>query len=436
MTTDTGISHPGALPEVSTGVVAATLTAFEPVQIAADLNSANLITQVIVGTVTSGMGRLQPHLRAIVLTGSMARGEATFVKHPDICANLGDCEVVLVFEPHAPLPQMCQVADIQAEIERRLEQRCIACPVGLSPVHPSYLHKLEPHIYGYELRNCGRVIWGDAKILSLIPAFSPGDIPLEDAWRMICNRMIEQLAVAEEGNQAAHPMAALTNYSTIKLGLDLATSLLLCYGEYAPTYEKRSAKLQCLTKKLAKVDGLPFPLPPFTAMVEKLTRWKLSQDPDILDTEPLLRPAIWDYAQRLWQWELLRLTGAPEELANSDLMRHWMRFQPLHRQVRGWASLARKQGWLKSWRKWPHWMRLGLGGSPRYCIYAAGSELFFQLPSLVAEREAPCPDQLLQACREWLPVTREQKEDGRITWQQVASEIAWNYQQFLMETSS
>lgn len=416
--------------------VASTITAPPGGQISTDVSSADLITVVVGHAVSAVLERFRPQLRAIVLTGSMARGEGTFIKRPDGWETLGDCEMVLIFESHQPLPAMRQVTDVQAEIERQLKRRGIACSVGMSPVHPSYLVNLQPHIYAYELRNCGRLLWGDPNVLALIPAFSPGEIPLEDAWRMVCNRMIEQLVGAAEGSQTALVLRTQADYKTIKLCLDLATSFLLFCGEYAPTYEARSARLKLLSEKASSVDGLPFPLPPFAALVQTVTRWKLLPTSETLDAESLLQPMVWDYARRLWRWEILQLTGDAGGPSNSYLMRRWMRFQPIHRRLRGWVSLARKQSLFSSWRQLPHWLSLAMMGSPRHCIYAAGSELFFQLPFLMGAGGNTCPDGFLRAWREWLPVRPKQEPGRRIPWQQLASEITWNYRQFLMETCS
>ena len=370
---------------------ASTITASRPEPIGGVINSADLITPVICETVSATLDPFKTRLRAIVLTGSMARGEATYVKVAGGWKTLGDCEVVLVFEPREPLLGLSQAAQVGREIELRLEQRCIACSVGLSAVHPRYLVNLQPHIYSYELRNCGRVLWGDSGILTLVPSFSPRDIPLEDAWRMVCNRMIEQLAIAKEGAQTEPRLDSQADYRTIKLCLDLATSFLLFCGEYVPTYQGRCDRLQLLSGKLPPRDNLPFPLQPFATLIQNLTRCKLSPTPESLNDDSSLRPAVWDYAQRLWRWELRQLTGEAEGVPNSCLLRRWMRFQPFSQRIRGWASLARRQGWFQSWREWPHWVRLGMKCSPRYCVYAAGSELFLQLSSFMGECGEACP---------------------------------------------
>jgi hypothetical protein len=413
-----------------------TLTALNPRINCSGSDSADPATLIVAETVSVVLDRFQSQLRAIVLTGSMARGEASFVQTPGGWNTLGDCEMVLVFKSNEPLPSLSHRANIQREIELRLQQLGIVCPLGLSPVHSAYLLNLAPSIYGYELRRCGRVVWGDTSVLTLIPEFSPRDIPREDALKMICNRMIEHLMV-DCGYSEHNPSGrTIADYATVKLSLDLATSYLIFAGEFVQTYGERSSRLLQLADKMSANDDVPFPLGPFAALVKRLTFWKLSSDSGVLTNEPLLMSRVRDYARRLWRWELRLLTGDRQTLPDQDLMRRWMRSQSLPQRIRGWASLARKSGGLGSWKEWPHWTRLGLSGSPRHWIYAAGSGLFFQLPFLAGDSVGARPNPSLQMWRGWLPARPKQEKEQRISWHQLASEINWNYRNFLMETNA
>src|SRR5580658_735509 len=124
------------LREAPLSSAAGTITAPHAGRIRADITSADLIALVVNETVSIVLRLFEPRLKAIVLTGSMARGESTFVSAEDGWNTLGDCEMVLVFESNEPLPCSNQVTEAQEEIELRLEQRGLACLVGMSPVHP------------------------------------------------------------------------------------------------------------------------------------------------------------------------------------------------------------------------------------------------------------------------------------------------------------
>jgi len=79
---------------------------------------------------------------------------------------------------------------------------------------------------------------------------------------------------------------------------------------------------------------------------------------------------------------------------------------------------------------------LALIASPRYWIYAAGTELFFRLPSLTEEGEVTIADNSAGAWQQCLPVRSKGSQGPHISGRELAAEIIRNYQQFLMETSS
>jgi hypothetical protein len=83
------------------------------------------------------------------------------------------------------LPSSSTIEQLEGEIELHLLEEGLSVNVELSPVRPRYLHTMPPEIFAYELGTCGQVVWGERRILLLIPAFSPSDIPLEDGWRML-----------------------------------------------------------------------------------------------------------------------------------------------------------------------------------------------------------------------------------------------------------
>src|SRR5438270_1972128 len=103
-------------------------------------------------------------LQTIVLTGSLARDEASAIFKRDLTVFSSDADCLLVFpgEPHPPAARLARLA---LEIRKRLVDSGIDISIGLAAVAPSYLSKLPPHSYTYELKNCGQVLWGDAEVL-------------------------------------------------------------------------------------------------------------------------------------------------------------------------------------------------------------------------------------------------------------------------------
>ncbi len=367
-------------------------------------------------------------LRAIILTGSLARGEGSFVQDSQdsyVTCALGDAELFLVFNIGSRLPERASLCRLESEIETELVQSGVQVHVGLSPVWPTYFENMPRHIFTYELQAWGRILWGDKQILTLIPKFSAVDIDREDAWRLLNNRMLEVLeispALADVGRTLPPEMA----YRIVKLYLDMATSYLVFRGEYEASYCGRSEKLAGMAATA------PFSwFKAFSGRVVHCTNLKLSGSVDSLATLEFWREAI-GYAHDLWLWELNQLADRNSRLADTDLVMQWARRQVLRRRIRGWAFVLRRCGWHKSWRYWIRWAHCAMLASPRYCIYAAGSELLFRLPSLLDSKQDESKD--FKRLYALLPVARSSEQTS---WQALALAIAWNYREFLETTTA
>ena len=302
--------------------------------------------------------------------------------------------------------------------------------MSLSAVGPAYLRRLAPHIFAYELRTCGDVLWGDRTVLDLVPAFEPGDIPLEDAWRLVQNRMVEYLEVVDELGEPRLREGTAAHYRTVKLYLDLATSLLLFAGAYAPTYRERAARLARLAVAGGRVD-FPAGLDLLSERVDECMRSKLEGHADTAPPDLDWREAV-AITRRVWRWELARLTGSAieGELSDETLLARWLERQPLADRLRGWLSAGRRLGWSQAAARWIAARRRGRRASPRYCVYAAASALFFRLPGLRGREDAgDCG-----AVKTWLPVWPHPLPVDSRGWRAVATATLWNYRVLLEST--
>jgi hypothetical protein len=393
---------------------------------------ARLQKEVVAETLKACSRHYGAALRAIIQTGSLARDEASYRCEPGRTVVLGDAEFILIFGERARLPHPRDIVAVQTEIENALAARAIQCDIGLNRSYPSYLRSIRPHIFGYELMTCGRVVAGDTGILSLIPRFSSGDIPLEDAWRLLQNRMIELLEVSTDLADSPGVLPERVYYRVVKLYMDMATSLLLFAGAYAPSYRERAANLRSLAVRHSRGDW-PFELEEFAETVAGCTNWKLAPgSPRAGEGERFWRRAIAD-ARRLWRWELARLTQAPEDASDEELWVRWAGQQTWAARIRGWLYVIRSQGCLRGWRNWLKWAQLACESSPRYWIYKAGTELLFQLPPLLAASDFHGPATL--DVRGRLPALHA-RSARKAKWSDLISEVAWNYHEFLVQTRS
>jgi hypothetical protein len=370
-------------------------------------------------------------LRAVVLTGSLARDEGTFVTTADGVTLLGDAEFLVVFHDTSVLPAAADLHVIEGKLHERLRRRGVTADVSLSGVQGRFFRGVRPSIFGFELRTCGVVAWGDRSILELIPPFEPADIPLEDGWRLLANRLVEQLKGFDELSSDRSLVSAETHYRTVKLYLDMATSLLVFAGKYAPTYAQRADALASLA---AGADSGGIPLDSFVQDVLAATRWKLrSKAPNAACSREFWQRAM-EYAERLWSWELAQLTRRSAEHQASDLLETWVRRQPLKARLRGWAHVARREGMRGSIARWPRWLRSALRGSPRYLVYSVAVPMAFALRQGGGNARHRGVGSEAPAWQGRLPVASPRRGGGRFDTRDVVDLVLKNYQNFLVGT--
>jgi predicted nucleotidyltransferase len=363
-------------------------------------------------------------LRAVVLTGSLARGEGSFVRCAREWQLRGDVDVLAVLQEGALLPQHEVAESLSRDVADGLRAKEITAEIGISIVPLAFLRRLQPHMFAYELRECGEVLDGDRDVLALIPGFTPADVPLVDGFRTLCNRIIEQLDALAACDLSAPSLPQEIQYGIAKFYLEMATSLLLFLGEYAPTYRARAERLQRLA---APPADLPLDLVRFTARVAECTALKL-HPADANFTLAVWLEAIED-ARALWRWQLQRLRAAQHGFARLVSGPEGIGCESFAQWLRGWLHLLRYAGWHKSWRSWPRWLRLCRHGSPRYLIYAAAARLFFAAPQLILKGPATPHSADVRLPR---PLTGRLKAD----WRESARDIARAYFDLLVNTRS
>jgi hypothetical protein len=376
-------------------------------------------------------------LRAVVLTGSLARGEGSLSSDGTPGKLASDAEFVVILHDRAPLPKSSDTTKLSAEIESQLAVDGVQCHISLSCAHGDFLRKMRPHIFAYELKTCGKVLLGEQNILSLIPSFAPTDIPLEDSWRLLSNRMIEMAeGLCEAHSLGRGPVPQDVFYRAIKLNLDTATSLLIFKGNYAPSYRQRSQNISDLAKNSVDATGLPFSLTQVALLTAECTDWKLLGNTAVRDAVDWQWIAITcRNASLLWEWELRRMTKAEGELSPAELCMRLMRQQPLALRIRGWLYVMRREGWKKTSTQWPRWLNLARKASPRFWVYSTIGELFARLDPRIevgVERELSKPN--WNILRECLPVLPQSPSPSTDEWQRTAKDAVWNYRQFLVDT--
>jgi len=361
--------------------------------------------------------------RAIVLTGSMSRGEATLKRDGGGWRVLGDATFLVLSDAPARL----RVAELERAVEQSLQGHGIKCKIVVVTSTTADLRNMKPHIYAYELRERGIVVWGDREALRLMPQFSAAEIPIEDGWWFLCNRMIEQLESAADAS-SIHDQGTAVQYRITKLYLAMAACYLLAIGQYVPSYRERVA----LLKKLAASNdapSAPLPLQRFSRLVSQCTDLKLQGEtcggPDEF---PQWCDAVSD-AEVLWRWVISRMSGMNANLSRTDLLGAMASRQPIMARAKGWARAAyvQRSGFSRYCLRWA---RLACIMSPRYLVYGAAAELFFS----ARERDAITGDELSSIVAR-LPLGPAER-DQSMSWRAAARLVAHNFHVLLESTRS
>jgi hypothetical protein len=358
--------------------------------------------------------------RAIVLTGSMSRGEATLKRDDAGWRVLGDATFLLVFDG----PVHVRIPELQQEIEQTLLARGIQCKIVVVTATSANLRNMRPHIYAYELRERGIVVWGDKTVLRLIPRFTVADVPKEDGWWLLCNRMIEQLESAVAADEFSDNSTAV-RYRIAKLYLAMAACYLLAIEQYDPSYRERVARLNQLAAS-GNPPSAPIPLQRFSRFVSQCTELKL-QGEIAGGHFPRWSDAVSD-AEAIWRWALARMLGRSASLSRVELLAALAARQPVLARAKGWVRAAYvsprafRQNWLR-------WTRLACSTSPRYLVYRAAGELFFAAPDNANTRNELAE---IVARLPLLPSSADQQ----LSWRTAAKLVAHNFHVFLESTRS
>jgi hypothetical protein len=361
--------------------------------------------------------------RAIILTGSFSRSEATLKKDGSGWRALGDATFLLIFDGSTTV----HPAKIESEIENYLISQGVKCKIAVVASTASSLRKMKPHIYAYELRERGIVVWGDQSVLDLMPRFTASDIPVEDGWWFLCNRIIEQIEAAAKADQS-HDGDVGVRYRIAKLYLSMAACYLLVIGQYEPSYQDRAQRLRELAGSSVRQPS-PIPLQRFSQLVSECTLLKVQgETTGVFGQFPQWRDAVSD-AESLWRWTLSRILSSKPSSSRSDLLAMLAMRQPMLVRAKSWARAAAMHPGAFC-RNWFRWARLACYISPRYMVYGAAGDLFFSSKDC----DAISPDQLISIAAK-LPLNRC-KVGQQLSWRTVAMMIADNFHGLLESTRS
>jgi hypothetical protein len=375
---------------------------------------------------------------ALVLTGSISRGEGTFIAYAHGGARLiGDIEFLLV---SSDLNEGRRKAmELERLFSDMLKKKNIDAEVDVTAAPPTYFEGLGPHIFGVELRAHGKVIAGDLSIMERIPEFSAADIPSWDALHLLFNRMVEQMIALEgfvDGDLGALKRA---HYQNIKFTLDIGGSMLASLGLYRTTYAERAEAVEealLLIENEAirgELSGLP-------RDVKNATAVKLAPGLDPVLTLPegsfvteeqragvLARwLELARMVRSLWVWEMNRYLGSAWSIDEESLLRRYCKKEKLAARLYGWSKCIgriRRRGAVDYFRV----LRLLGSGSPRGHIYASAARLYFALPGALEASGGSLSAKVISEIQRELPALADNASFEMVNWPAVCRDVVHNW---------
>jgi len=334
-------------------------------------------------------------ISGIILTGSFSRGEGSIIKTPsNDFYVLGDVEFMIVLSSNKVLAETyIRFSEIAKNISDLLLQKMIHCEVDLGPVSFTYFKNAKPKIFNIELKKNGKTVYGETDYLDQMPLYDVTDIPQEDAFNLLSNRIIEQL-ILYESLTGMHEINFLqANYQLTKLYLDIGGSLLAFTGNYETTYAKRLEKLKELSiSGTSDINIDPVNFKKLYHEVENATRWKLLpqyenfflNEPEMsnVDSKTLLINklglAIND-VKILWLWEMKKLYSLNDSEDLNYTVNKLKRNECFMKKIKGWAKLMYLHIKYKKEFSMKRIIRLFFLGSPRSLVNICAAHTYFAI---------------------------------------------------------
>jgi hypothetical protein len=333
----------------------------------------------------------------LLLTGSFARGEGTVVSNGSGANRwLSDIECLVVFTPGMVARRAIQrtLRQIEAGINDNPGSRTRGIKVELRAIAAEGMTRLRPTIFTAELNQHAKLLWGNPAAVPMPPAWCGADaVSRHDAFRLLNNRIIEQIAVRGECAGARGDRVA-AQYALAKFWIDLATSLSVFFGCYRPGYRSRQKPFEDSLRahpEILAADLAEHLIDHFrNAMALKLGETRLV----VRDLSGDFSVAA-EIARSVWNWEsgrMLRRDSTADDWRS--IFKRLSGLETTPQRVRDWGRLLRRPGGLSKLG-----LRTMLGaaraGSLATLIYGTGCVIDFFWDEI--GRETDCGREIARA---------------------------------------
>ncbi|MDY6834482.1 MAG: hypothetical protein SVY53_06755 [Chloroflexota bacterium] len=192
---------------------------------------------------------------ALILGGGFARGEGTAKVIDGVVHPINDYDITIVTEE--PLSFSKNTLNTLAlELSKKITNTSFSFTESTNVFHfyldfrcmtTKELMRLPPLLKYYELKHSGKVIYGDQSILDLIPNYQIKDMPREDGFRFLFNRMsllVEFFRTKYLRKDMSIQEKESLLYFISKMNMSIAEALTLLSNTFEPSYVQRANILE------------------------------------------------------------------------------------------------------------------------------------------------------------------------------------------------
>ncbi len=242
---------------------------------------------------------------SVMAIGGLGRGEGSFIYENKKFKPLNDYDIYLITKKKTSFLKLKKISKragkkiMKSNFSFSRSSSLMEFYVDLRNMTLDEMKKVEPMLKYYEIRESAKIVYG-RDVRKDMPNFSLDEIPLEEGFRFLMNRMSLLIESFNTGKLEDFKTRKTIIYYIGKNYLTAAESLLLLNKKFKASYEKRSKVLRkCYKedfKKLAKK------LPNLHLRVEKFTKNKLRPKRKFFKQDP---KKLWLEARR----DMLKVTN-------------------------------------------------------------------------------------------------------------------------------
>lgn len=175
------------------------------------------------------------NIKSIILYGGYGREEGSWIQNKDKWSPYNDYDIVVITQKKISKKRIDQ---LKKELAKKIKINW----VDLSQKTQLRLRLMQKTIYSYDLKNASTVLWGDEKVLDLIPVIDASKLPSYEIVTLFFTRLWPFIGginkYSFEHGLAGEPSRFFRNQMA-KAALATVDVVLLMHNAYTPSYVKR-----------------------------------------------------------------------------------------------------------------------------------------------------------------------------------------------------